>query len=322
MDTTGTPRGPHSRHSTAAAPVDSFVVNVLKVLVWTAVALFVLSLARDEASAQIPQAPTVKANADVAGTGVKAGASSGGVELEASGSGTSVKAGASSGGVEVQASAGGTHVSAGASSGGVEAEAGGAGTSVNAGVSSDGAHASISGDVVRAGASLPDSGVRASLAKAELDPVRGGLSGPLAREERAPGGGPGIRGGTLATGGEPSMAAGSEGFTPSLLPPAATRTSLVTSEEPSLAGATGYTDPSASGASASLAGDSADGSPVLPGASMPATTSSGGSWSPGGSTHAILAVALLLAALGLFHRIRDGTWKPPLEPVRLLAAPG
>ena len=325
MDTTGTPRGPHSRHPTAAAPVGSFVANVLKVLLWTAVGLFVLSLARDEAGAQIPQAPSVKANADVAGREVKAGASPGGIQVEVRGSGTSVKAGASSGGAEVDASAGGANLSAGASSSGVEAEASGAGTSVKAGVSSDGANASVSGNAVRAGASLPDGGVKTTLKKADLDPVSGGVSGPLTGAGKDHGAGRGIRSATLTAGGEPRTpaGAGSEGFSPgpNLLPPAATWTSPVTGVGPSLAGASGYTDPS-SGASTSLAGDHANGSPILPGASLPATTSPGGSWSPGGSPHAVLAVALMLAALGLFQRMRDGSWKPPLEPVRLLASPG
>lgn len=301
MATTGTPRSPLSRTSPAVVGVGSFVSNVLKLLLWTALSLFVLSLARDEAGAQVPEAPSVERTAEVAGTEVKAGISSGGLRVEAGGSGTSAQASASPDGVQVEAGGSGTNTQVNASSGGIQA--------------------SISDDTVKATASVSGAGakVQAEPTKADLNT---GPSGESARPDA-----PLTRASTGSIAGsqrpgEPAGATGSVGRSGQL--------AVAQSSGPRLAGpipgghgaaVTAGTGP-APGDSDSLSGDLPNRAPLLPNGSMPATAPSGGSWSPGGSPHAILTAALLLAALGLLHRMRDGWSKPPPEPVRLLASPG
>jgi hypothetical protein len=333
MDTSSSAPGPY--HPTSAATVVSwsFALNALKIVLWTVIALFALSILSDDANAQVPELPSVDASVDAGGVKVGASASTGGVQVGANAGGAQVGASASTGGVQVGANAGGAQVGASASTGGVQVGANAGGAQVGASASTGGVRveADVAGTKVRAG--ITTDGVR--------------LSGP--------GGSPGVgaslsTNGTKVTTGSPNVDSSSPnaGLAPvmgdvqgSWLPPApqggalstTSGSGLGTTVDPQTTAASGAsgspglmdaltgTPGASSGQGASLAGKGPSGGPLFPGSSSPAAMPSGGSWSSGG-LYAILTAALLILALGLLCGIRDDSWKPPLGPVRLLAAPG
>jgi hypothetical protein len=293
MDTSSSAPGPY--HPTSAATVVSwsFALNALKIVLWTVIALFALSILSDDANAQVPELPSVDASVDAGG--VKVGAS------------------ASTGGVQVGANAGGAQVGASASTGGVRVEADVAGTKVRAGITTDGVRLSGPGGSPGVGASLSTNGTKVTTGSPNVDssspnaglaPVMGDVQGSWLP--------PAPQGGALST-------TSGSGLGTTVDPQ--TTAASGASGSPGLMDALTGTPGASSGQGASLAGKGPSGGPLFPGSSSPAAMPSGGSWSSGG-LYAILTAALLILALGLLCGIRDDSWKPPLGPVRLLAAPG